>query len=71
MDGTTALKTLRAQGCAVPVVALTACALSNDEVRCNQAGFQDFLSKPYTKSQLLGVCEKWLGPIGKATSHGA
>ena len=45
----------------LPVVALTANALSGDEERCLAAGMDAYLPKPYTRVQLHGVLERWLG----------
>ncbi len=43
------------------MVALTANALSGDEERCLAAGMDAYLPKPYTRVQLHGVLERWLG----------
>lgn len=44
----------------MPIVALTANALSEDEGRCLQAGMDGYLSKPFTEAQLLAVLSKHL-----------
>ncbi len=47
---------------AVPALALTAYALPGDEERYLAAGFDRYLSKPFTNSQLLGLIRKLLPP---------
>lgn len=44
----------------MPIVALTANALSEDEARCLQAGMDGYLSKPFTEHQLLTMLSKHL-----------
>jgi two-component system cell cycle response regulator DivK len=48
MDGVEALRRLREDGrtAAIPVVALTSSAMSNDVVRFRDAGFNGYLAKP-------------------------
>ena len=60
MDGYTLARTLRSQSCKLPIVAITANALSDDRLRCIQAGCDDYLAKPIDKAGLLGICLKWL-----------
>lgn len=44
----------------VPVVALTAGALKEDQDRCIMAGMDDHLSKPLRKKKLLQILQTWL-----------
>ena len=53
----------------VPIVALTANAMSGDEERCLAAGMDGYLSKPIDLGQLAQVLDRWLG--GKVQSEAA
>ncbi len=44
----------------VPIVAMTASAMAGDRERCLSTGMDDYLSKPFTREQLIGILEKWL-----------
>jgi signal transduction histidine kinase/ActR/RegA family two-component response regulator len=44
---------------APPIIAMTANVLSEDEIRCKQAGMKDFISKPFTIERLEKVIQKW------------
>ncbi len=43
----------------IPVIALTANALEGDREKCLAAGMDDYLSKPFLKSQILAVLKSW------------
>ncbi|TVR61324.1 MAG: PAS domain S-box protein [Gemmatimonadales bacterium] len=63
MDGLTATRRLRERevdGERIPVVALTAGALSEERERCMAAGMDDFLSKPLVVDDLKRVLEHYL-----------
>lgn len=47
----------------LPIVALTANAVSEEAQRCRSVGMDDYLSKPLTLVALRGVLERWL-PVG-------
>jgi CheY-like chemotaxis protein len=63
MDGSAATRAIRAaepEGYRVPVIALTAHAMSGDREQCLAAGMDDYLTKPLRKEAVLGTLAKWL-----------
>jgi PAS domain S-box-containing protein len=64
MDGVTATRELRRRPGhgQLPVVAMTANAMTQDRQRCLDAGMNDFLSKPIEPDQVWAVLLRWLSP---------
>ncbi len=62
MDGFEAVLRLRNSEYSGPVVALTAHAMKGDREKCLDAGFDDYLCKPVTKSSLENTLSKYLKP---------
>lgn len=53
LDGDSALRQLRRQGRTVPAIAATADAMTSTRKRCEDAGFEGFLPKPFRRDQLI------------------
>ena len=62
MDGIKAMKEIKKnnQYTHLPVIALTAYALANDEEKFLSEGFDDYIPKPYTKDEILNKITKYL-----------
>jgi CheY-like chemotaxis protein len=62
MDGLEATRRLRADQMlsTIPVIALTALAMPNDQARCAAAGVNAYLSKPVSLSHLQSTIERFL-----------
>jgi CheY-like chemotaxis protein len=76
MDGFEATAKIReheraeAKGTRLPIVALTANAMSGDRENCIAAGMDDYLSKPFSKSLLFDIVQRWL-PCTAVTASSA
>jgi PAS domain S-box-containing protein len=62
MDGYAATAEIRRTGRRVPIIAMTAGALSEDRDRCLAAGMDDFVTKPIDRETMRTVLERWIRP---------
>jgi signal transduction histidine kinase/ActR/RegA family two-component response regulator/DNA-binding transcriptional ArsR family regulator len=61
MDGFEACRQLRAMGCTLPILALTANAFTEDRAASLKAGMNDHLTKPFDPRKLASVLKGWVG----------
>ncbi|MDB6073858.1 MAG: histidine kinase [Verrucomicrobiaceae bacterium] len=62
MDGLTAMRAIREQPLwkKLPIIALTAKAMPNDQAECLAAGANDYLAKPLDVEKLLSLVRVWM-----------
>jgi len=62
MDGLTAIRRVREEPrwADIPVIALTAKAMSDDRDRCLEAGANDYVAKPIDVDKLVSLCRVWI-----------
>jgi CheY-like chemotaxis protein len=53
MDGLEATKLIKAHKPGLPIIAITAFAMSGDEQRIKEAGCDDYLAKPISMKKLI------------------
>ena len=61
MDGHEAMRRIRQQARFkdLPIIALTALAMSEDRAKCIESGANDYLSKPVNMDKLLSMIRIW------------
>ncbi|HEU4853277.1 MAG TPA: response regulator [Telluria sp.] len=62
MDGLTAIREIRRDPARarLPIIALTAKAMSDDRRSCMEAGANDYIAKPIDVDKLLSLCRVWM-----------
>lgn len=65
LDGYEATKIIRASGNKIPIIAVTANAMSGERERCLALGMNDFITKPVVREQLVAALTRVLQiPLG-------
>ncbi|MCQ2991808.1 response regulator [Pseudomonas tremae] len=62
MDGYEASRQIRSSGRwpNLPIVALTANAMPDERERCKAAGMNDYLAKPFRRTELISILDQWI-----------
>jgi CheY-like chemotaxis protein len=57
MDGYEAMRIIKSQHPKIPIIAQTAYTLTEDRLKCMQAGFNDFIAKPINRAALFRLVD--------------
>jgi CheY-like chemotaxis protein len=71
MDGYTATKEIRLddKNIGLPIIAMTANAMSGDREKCIEAGMNDHIPKPIDPQEMYKTLSQWIKPTGKDLSR--
>jgi len=47
----------------LPIIAMTAQVLKEEEAKFREAGMDDYIGKPFRRKELLEMVEKWIRPV--------
>ena len=59
LEATRRIRRLPIANAGVPVIAITANAMTGDDQRCLAAGMNDYITKPIDRARLLGTVARW------------
>jgi len=64
------IRGLKGEVARIPIIALTANAMTGDRDRCLEAGMNDYISKPFYPEDLLGKILSWTAPGSAVAANG-
>jgi CheY-like chemotaxis protein len=67
-EATREIRSLEGGAQRIPIVALTAHAMKDDDLKCKEAGMDDHLTKPLDRERLQGCLEQFIGAARSTVS---
>jgi bifunctional UDP-N-acetylglucosamine pyrophosphorylase/glucosamine-1-phosphate N-acetyltransferase len=64
IDGIEACKIMRSKGIVLPIIALTANAQQSERIKCQNAGMDDYLIKPFEELEIIQTLSKYIDIFG-------
>jgi PAS domain S-box-containing protein len=59
LDGLEATEKIRASGCQIPIIAMTANVMRGDREKCLAVGMNDYIGKPFSPQELFDILARW------------